>query len=185
MIKQIRTLLTGSILTAGLIGVSAQAMATATVEVYKSPTCGCCEKWVDHMKAHGFNVITKDVGNTEIRKKVGMSESLGSCHTALVNGYVMEGHIPAPDIIRFLRERPDALGLAVPDMPHGSPGMEGQRVDQYNVLKVNAPGQTRRDAEIYSRHNVPPQAQRNVPAAPTAGTGRAPDAGGSIMRLNN
>ncbi|MCW5618520.1 MAG: DUF411 domain-containing protein [Nitrosomonas sp.] len=136
------------------------------------------------MKAHGFTVITKDVGNQEIRKKVGMSESLGSCHTALVNGYVMEGHIPAPDIIRFLKEKPDALGLAVPDMPHGSPGMEGQRVDPYNVLKVNAPGQLRRDTEIYSRHNVP-QAQKNVPPAPSTATGNEPESDLSIMRLRN
>ena len=182
MKKQICNVVTGSILTFSLLGISLQLMATTTVEVYKSPTCGCCSKWVDHMKAHGFNVVTKDVGNKEIRKKVGMSESLGSCHTALVNGYVMEGHIPAPDIIRFLREKPDALGLAVPDMPHGSPGMEGQRVDPYNVLKVNAPGQTRRDAEIYSRHNVP-HAQREVPSA--AATATQSDEGASIMRLKH
>ncbi|MBX3628764.1 MAG: DUF411 domain-containing protein [Nitrosomonas sp.] len=184
MKKQIHTLLTGIILSVGLSGISPQVMATTTVEVYKSPTCGCCGKWVDHMKAHGFTVITKDVGNQEIRKKVGMSESLGSCHTALVNGYVMEGHIPAPDIIRFLKEKPDALGLAVPDMPHGSPGMEGQRVDPYNVLKVNAPGQLRRDTEIYSRHNVP-QAQKNVPPAPPTTTGNEPESDLSIMRLRN
>lgn len=184
MKKQIGTLLTGSALIASLLILAPQAMATTTIEVYKSPTCGCCSKWVDHMKAHGFNVITKDVGNKEIRKKVGMSESLGSCHTALVNGYVMEGHIPAPDIIRFLREKPDALGLAVPDMPHGSPGMEGQRNDPYSVLKVNAPGDSRRDAEIYNRYNDP-YAKKSMTPAPTPATQATPENGGSIMRLGN
>lgn len=136
------------------------------------------------MRDHGFTVITKDVGNNEIRKKVGMSESLGSCHTALVNGYVMEGHIPAPDIIRFLKEKPDALGLAVPDMPHGSPGMEGRRVDPYNVLKVNAPGDTRRDAEIYKRYD--PHAQKTTsPQAPASAANTESEGSSSIMRLKN
>jgi len=184
MKKQLHTLLSGAIIGIGLSSFPLQALATTTVEVYKSPTCGCCGKWVDHMKAHGFTVITKDVGNKEIRKKVGMSESLGSCHTALVNGYVMEGHIPAPDIIRFLKEKPDALGLAVPDMPHGSPGMEGQRVDPYNVLKVNAPGQQRRDTEIYSRHNFP-QTRKETSSAPAATSDNESGNGISIMRLKN
>ncbi|SFK50874.1 Uncharacterized conserved protein [Nitrosomonas aestuarii] len=181
----ISILLTCSIITTGLLVIVPQAMATTTVEVYKSPTCGCCSKWVDHMRDHGFNVVTKDVGNKEIRKKVGMSETLGSCHTALVNGYVMEGHIPAPDIIRFLKEKPDALGLAVPDMPHGSPGMEGRRSDPYNVLKVNAPGDTRRDAEIYNRYD--PYAKKSVTPAPASAPETKTDPAGvsSIMRLNN
>lgn len=185
MKKQIATFLTGLVLTIGLYGTVFQAMATATVEVYKSPTCGCCDKWVDHMRDHGFNVITKDVGNKEIRKKVGMSETLGSCHTALVNGYVMEGHIPAPDIIRFLKEKPDALGLAVPDMPHGSPGMEGRRVDPYNVLKINAPGDTRRDAEIYKRYD--PYAKKTMSPTPAPAAAEDENTGGvsSIMRLKN
>ncbi|SER66522.1 Uncharacterized conserved protein [Nitrosomonas sp. Nm51] len=186
MKKQICNLLTGLILMTGTLGIALPALATTTVEVYKSPTCGCCSKWVDHMRDYGFTVITKDVGNKEIRKKVGMSETLGSCHTALVNGYVMEGHIPAPDIIRFLKEKPDALGLAVPDMPHGSPGMEGRRVDPFNVLKVNAPGDTRRDTEIYQRYD--PYAKKNAspdpaPAAPA--TNADTEGFSSIMRLKN
>lgn len=184
MKKQIFTFLTGSFLITGLFGFAPNVVATTTVEVYKSPTCGCCSKWVDHMRDHGFTVITKDVGNNEIRKKVGMSETLGSCHTALVNGYVMEGHIPAPDIIRFLKEKPDAFGLAVPDMPHGSPGMEGRRVDPYNVLKINNPGDTRRDAEIYNRYD--PYAKKAMSPAPAAAT-KDENAEGvsSIMRLKN
>ena len=114
----------GMILAAGLLGVASQAVATTTVDVYKSPTCGCCAKWVDHMRDHGFTVKTHDVGNKEIRKKSGISESLGSCHTALINGYAIEGHVPAQDIIRLLKEKPKAVGLSVPDMPHGTPGME-------------------------------------------------------------
>ena len=184
MKKQLYTLLTGLTLVIGTLSIALPAFATTTVEVYKSPTCGCCSKWVDHMRDHGFTVITKDVGNKEIRQKVGMSETLGSCHTALVNGYVMEGHIPAPDIIRFLKEKPDALGLAVPDMPHGSPGMEGQRVDPYNVLKVNAPGQQRRDTEIYSRHNFP-QTRKETSSAPAATSDNESGNGISIMRLKN
>lgn len=167
-----------SVLAASLFGVITYATATTTVEVYKSPTCGCCAKWVDHMRDHGFTVKTHDVGNKEIRKKMGMSESLGSCHTAVINGYVFEGHIPAPDIKRFLRERPKALGLAVPDMPHGSPGMEGSRVDPYSVLMVKERGDARTDATIFSRYDpyAKPQAQSAQP-----GSGAAQD--GSVMRL--
>jgi hypothetical protein len=161
-----------------LFRIMTYAAATTTVEVYKSPTCGCCAKWVDHMRDHGFTVKTHDVGNKEIRKKMGLSESLGSCHTAIINGYVFEGHIPAPDIIRFLRERPKALGLAVPDMPHGSPGMEGSRVDPYSVLLVKERGDTRRDAIIYNRYDPYAKSQAQ-PAQPDAEGAQ----GGSVMRL--
>ncbi len=178
MNEQIHNFLAGFTLTAIISVFALPAFATTTVEVYKSPTCGCCSKWVDHMRDHGFTVVTKDVGNQKIRQQVGMSESLGSCHTALVNGYVIEGHVPAPDIIRFLKEKPDALGLAVPDMPHGSPGMEGRRVDPYSVLKVNAAGDTRRDAEIYQRYD--PHTK-----APAAATATQSEASSSIMRLKN
>ena len=175
---RVATLLAGTIFTASLLSMASQAVATTTVEVYKSPTCGCCSKWVDHMRDHGFTVKTRDVGNKEIREKVGMSATLGSCHTALVNGYVMEGHIPAPDIIRFLREKPKALGLAVPDMPHGSPGMEGSRVDPYNVLLVKERNDTRRQTEVYNRYD--PYAQKRAQPAPAS---TEPAKGGSVMRL--
>ncbi|WP_293006212.1 DUF411 domain-containing protein [Nitrosomonas sp.] len=155
------TLLIGSILTVNLLSVATQATATATVEVYKSPTCGCCDKWIDHMRDHGFTVKTHDVGNKEIRKKSGISETVGSCHTALVNGYAIEGHVPAPDVIRLLKEKPKAIGLAVPDMPHGSPGMEGSRSDPYNVLLLKERNQTRMDATIYNRYD--PYAKKAEP----------------------
>ena len=108
MKKSILTLLAGSI----LIGTfSSIATATTTVDVYKSPTCKCCAKWVDHMRANGFTVNTHDVGNKEVRERAGISTTLGSCHTALVDGYAIEDHVPAQDIKRFIKERPHAIGL--------------------------------------------------------------------------
>lgn len=161
MKMRMNTLLIGSILTVNLLSVATQVTATATVDVYKSPTCGCCDKWVDHMRDHGFTVKTHDVGNKEIRKKSGVSETVGSCHTALVNGYAIEGHVPASDVIRLLKEKPKAIGLAVPDMPHGSPGMEGSRSDPYNVLLLKERDQTRTDATIYNRYD--PYAKKAEP----------------------
>lgn len=117
------------------------------VEVWKDPNCGCCKDWVVHLEANGFQVKVNDTGNTAARKRVGLPDKLGSCHTALVSGYVVEGHVPAREIQRMLRERPKALGLAVPGMPVGSPGMDGpiygNRRDRYDVLLVNTDGSTR------------------------------------------
>lgn len=126
--------------------------AETTVEVYKSPTCGCCGKWVDHLRDHGFTVNTHDVGNKEARARAGISPTLGSCHTALVDGYAIEGHVPAKDIIRLLKERPKAVGIAVPDMPHGTPGMEGERSDPYDVLLIKEKGDTRDKATVFNRY---------------------------------
>jgi hypothetical protein len=118
------------------------------VEVWKSPSCGCCQDWIRHLQANGFRVVTYDTGNTEARGWLGMPASLGSCHTALVGGYAIEGHVPARDIRRLLGERPKAIGLAVPGMPVGSPGMDGPeygaRKDPYDVLLVQADGRTTR-----------------------------------------
>lgn len=115
--------------------------APSLVEVYKSATCGCCTKWVEHLKSHGFKVKTNDVANpSSYRAKFGVPDRLGSCHTALVEGYVIEGHVPAREIQRLLAERPRAKGLAVPGMPLGSPGMEGPRSDPYEVLLLQADG---------------------------------------------
>lgn len=139
--------LSRTIIAAVMLGTTAYA-AAATVEVYKSPTCKCCAKWVDYMRANGFTVNTNDAGNKEARERAGISTTLGSCHTALVDGYAIEGHVPAQDIKRLLRERPRAIGLAVPGMPHGSPGMEGARSDPYSVLMIDKQGGT----TVYSRH---------------------------------
>lgn len=125
---------------------SALAQA-ATVQVWKDPNCGCCHLWVEHLQASGFKVEVRDVGNTAARKRLGMPEQLGSCHTATVGGYVIEGHVPAADIHRLLKERPVALGLSVPGMPIGSPGMDGPeykgRKDAYDVLLVQKDGSSK------------------------------------------
>jgi len=122
------------------------APATA-IEVWKDPNCGCCKDWVDHMQANGFQATVHDTGNTAVREKLGLPQKLGSCHTALVSGYLIEGHVPAADVQRLLREKPSALGLAVPGMPVGSPGMDGAfyggRRDAYDVLLVARDGSTR------------------------------------------
>jgi len=127
------------------------SVLASEITVYKSPTCGCCKKWVQHLKDNGFDVVAKDVREVVPYKiKGGVPPELGSCHTAFVDGYVIEGHVPASDIKRLLSERPKAKGLAVPAMPVGSPGMEqGQRKDPYDVILIPEQGQ---QAEIYSRH---------------------------------
>lgn len=116
------------------------------VDVWKSPTCGCCKDWVTHMVSNGFQVRTHDDGNTAARQRLGVPVRLGSCHTASVAGYAIEGHVPAREIRRLLKDRPAAIGLAVPGMPIGSPGMDGpaygERTDSYDVLLVAKDGST-------------------------------------------
>jgi len=118
----------------------------AVIEVYKSPTCGCCSKWVEHLRAHGFTVQATDTAAMdELRAKHGVPRALRSCHTALVSGYVIEGHVPASDVQRLLSERPAIAGLAVPGMPIGSPGMEAPsgRTVPYDVIAFDRDGKTR------------------------------------------
>jgi hypothetical protein len=118
--------------------------AQATVEIWKDPSCGCCAEWVTHLEANGFAVRVNDRGNNAARARLGIPAALGSCHTAEVAGYAVEGHVPAADIKRLLAEKPTALGIAVPGMPIGSPGMEqGGRRDPYDVLLVAKGGGTR------------------------------------------
>ena len=120
------------------LGLPALAQTKPLVEVWKDPSCGCCGDWVTHMQASGFQVKVYDTGNAEARKRLGVPEKMGSCHTGLVAGYALEGHVPAREIHRLLKERPQAIGLAVPGMPVGSPGMDGAvyngRKDPYEVL---------------------------------------------------
>ncbi len=112
--------------------------------VYKSPTCGCCDLWIDHVKAAGFRAVGRNVRDvTALKRELGLPLNLASCHTGLVGGYLVEGHVPADLIQRLLEERPAALGLAVPGMPMGSPGMEGPRKERYDVLLVGRDGSTR------------------------------------------
>ena len=111
------------------------------ITVYKSPTCGCCGAWIEHLRKNGFEARVHEVPDaTPYQAKYGVPEALGSCHTAVIDGYVIEGHVPAADIKRLLRERPRARGIAVPGMPMGSPGMPGPRNDPYETLLFDASG---------------------------------------------
>ena len=125
----------------------AQGPSKVLVEVWKDPNCGCCKDWVAHMEASGFAVKVNDTGNSAMRAKLGIPQQLGSCHTALVGGYAIEGHVPAADVRRLLKERPQAIGLSVPGMPVGSPGMDGPvyggRKDPFDVVLVPKSGQPR------------------------------------------
>ncbi|MGI9329379.1 MAG: DUF411 domain-containing protein [Gammaproteobacteria bacterium] len=113
------------------------------VKVYKSPTCSCCSRWADQLSASGFEVETINVDNVvPIKQQYGVPRQLGSCHTAIVDGYVIEGHVPIADILRLLRERPDTKGIGVPGMPIGSPGMEGPDPQAFKVYAFDAQGTT-------------------------------------------
>lgn len=115
--------------------------AAPVIEVYKSASCGCCEGWVKHLRDNGFTVKAHDVANpSDYREKFGIPNELGSCHTAMVQGYAIEGHVPAAEIRRLLAEKPNARGLAVPAMPMGAPGMEGATSMPYDVLLVRKDG---------------------------------------------
>ncbi|CAN7516996.1 DUF411 domain-containing protein [Acidovorax sp.] len=135
------------LLAAGALPFAVNAAPPTPVEVWKDPNCGCCQDWVDHMQANGFSVKVHDTGNNAVRARLGLPQKLGSCHTALIGGYLVEGHVPASDVRTLLRQKPDALGLAVPGMPIGSPGMDGPayggRKDSYAVLLVARNGSTR------------------------------------------
>ena len=134
----------------GLAGCRSEAQ-TPTVTVYKSPTCGCCVLWADHMTASGFTVETVDVASMDdVKARLGVPNTLASCHTAVVGDYVVEGHVPAEDVERLLAEQPDATGLAVPGMPIGSPGMEveGRPADSYDVFLFTRDGR----ASVFSHH---------------------------------
>jgi hypothetical protein len=142
-----------------ILGISASAAAacaqtprlSSELAVYKSPTCGCCGAWVEHMTAAGFQAQITEVSDPgAVRGTHGVPASVASCHTALIGGYVLEGHVPAEDVRKLLAERPEALGLAVPAMPLGSPGMEtpdGQR-EPYETLLILKGGGTR----VFARH---------------------------------
>jgi hypothetical protein len=125
-------------------GLSAQQKAAAApipIKVYKTATCGCCAKWVDHLRANGFVAdVTNLTDLKEIKAKYKVPPAAESCHTAIVNGYVVEGHVPASEVHKLLKQRPAALGLAVPGMPMGSPGMEGPGAKPYDVLTIDKAG---------------------------------------------
>ncbi|HEU4642505.1 MAG TPA: DUF411 domain-containing protein [Gemmatimonadaceae bacterium] len=135
------------------IGGAAVAVATGSVPafgeaptpitVYKSPSCGCCAKWVEHLRAHGFAPSVRDMDDvSEVKATFGVPKALQSCHTATVGRYVVEGHVPADLIQKMLREQPKLAGLAVPGMVTGSPGMEGGRAEPYDVVAWDHAGHT-------------------------------------------
>jgi hypothetical protein len=149
-----KNLLPRTVIALGLavIVVTSQSRAeTPTIQVYKTPTCGCCTKWIDHLEAAGFVVEAQDLSDlTLIKATNGVPTQLASCHTAVVAGYVIEGHVPAHDVERLLKERPAVSGLAVPGMPKGSPGMEmsdPRRHERYEVLAFGPDG-----IEVFATH---------------------------------
>lgn len=135
----------------GLAGLASSAEPTAlpVITMFRSSTCGCCGKWAEHLRETGFaveEVETHDL--VSVKRRYGVPFQLSTCHTAVVGEYVIEGHVPAPDIQRLLRERPPAVGLVVPGMPMGSPGMEGAVSQAYDVLLLDEAGRTK----VYAHH---------------------------------
>lgn len=143
------TLLALSAAPIGAIAAASDRMMT----VWKDPDCGCCAEWVKHLEKNGFVVKVVDTGNQAIRTQLGVPPKFGSCHTALIQGYVIEGHVPGADIQRLVKEQLRALGLAVPKMPIGSPGMDGPeykgRRDPYAVLLIQKDG----GSSVFSSYN--------------------------------
>ena len=129
-------------------GATPAVLASQQVVVYKTPTCGCCKAWVDHLRANGFDVVERDSADlAPVKVAHGVPGALESCHTAVVDGYVIEGHVPADLVAKLLAERPEVAGLAVPGMPAGSPGMEGPYKEAYDVLAFQKDGRT----TVYAR----------------------------------
>ncbi len=119
------------------------------ITVYKSPTCGCCTKWVKHLEQNGFIVQALNSRDmSAVKRQMGITRDIQSCHTGEIDGYFIEGHVPASDIKRLLKEKPKAAGLTVPGMPMGSPGMEGHRKDAYSVLLISEDGKQ----QVFSKH---------------------------------
>ena len=150
-LKSVRTLVASALLgLTTLGGISTAVAADDEVVMYKDPNCGCCGKWAEHMREHGFKV--KEVATAQmgqVKGEAGVPQALGSCHTARVGGYVVEGHVPAADVRRMLTEKPAIAGISAPGMPMGSPGMEGPYpADRYDVVSFDAQGRT----AVYASH---------------------------------
>ena len=151
-LKSVRTLVASALLGLATLGGVSTAVATDDDEVvmYKDPNCGCCGKWAEHMRENGFSV--KEISSAEmgaVKRAAGVPQKLGSCHTAKVGGYIVEGHVPASDVKRMLTEQPAIVGISAPGMPLGSPGMEGPYpADRYDVISFDGEGRT----AIFSSH---------------------------------
>lgn len=139
-------------LAASALAPLAHAAARTRIEVWKDEGCGCCDGWVQHLEANGFEVKLHDGGHHPVRNKMGIGDKFASCHTGIVGGYAIEGHVPAREIRRLLAEKPNAIGLTVPRMPIGTPGMDGPeykgRRDAYDVLLLARSG----DASVYQHY---------------------------------
>ena len=119
------------------------------ITVFKDPNCGCCKNWVEYLRKHGYRVTVKDTSDMSgVNRTAGITDAIVACHTAFVNGYVIEGHVPVEDINRLLNEKPKVAGLAVPGMPGGSPGMESNPPVHYSVLSFLRSGTT----QVFARH---------------------------------
>jgi len=150
--KRVKILLSAILLATSLAGQAEEAVADKEMTVYRSPTCGCCGKWIEHVKQNHF--VIKDIVSDDmqaIKKKYGVPENLESCHTAIVDGYVIEGHVPAADIQKLLETKPKVVGLSAPGMPMGSPGMEmGGKTDDYDVVSFDSAG----NVQVFSEHKA-------------------------------
>lgn len=143
-----RVLLAAAVASAA--GIGPVFAADDEVTMYKDPNCGCCGKWADHMRANGFvvkEVATQNMG--AVKQSAGVPQALGSCHTARVGAYIVEGHVPAADVRRMLADKPPIVGISAPGMPQGSPGMEGPYpADRYDVVSFDRDGTNR----VFSSH---------------------------------
>ena len=141
----IALLISAGVVGAGSLLLGQKSAHAADVVVYKSPTCGCCKKWVSYLEQNGYAVEVHNESRSQlssIKAGMGVPRDLQSCHTAKIGGYIIEGHVPADVIARLLKEKPQIKGLAVPGMPMGSPGMEGPRKDSYDILALEENGKT-------------------------------------------
>jgi hypothetical protein len=135
--------LAGLALAIALTSGGVEAQKPVAAQVFKDASCGCCANWVEHLRRKGFAPTSENVADiTAVKDKYGVPPQTRSCHTALIGGYVIEGHVPAADIQRLLKEKPKIAGLAVPGMPIGSPGMEGPNPRPYDVLAFDKAGKT-------------------------------------------
>ena len=139
-----------------MAGSDAPDSSLPVVLVHKTPTCGCCNGWIEHLEAAGFTVDARNTTDImSVKRDGGVPVAMTSCHTALIDGYVVEGHVPIDQIQRLLSERPDIAGIAVPGMPVGSPGMEGRNAKPYQVLSFGRDGSASVFAEIDPRCSIP------------------------------
>ncbi len=183
-----RQIVASFVVTALVPSLRLRAAEDIPMTVWTGPGCSCCHDWVSHLKSNGFAVTTHDGGNTEARSRLGMPMQYGSCHTGEVGGYAIEGHVPATEIHRLLEERPDAIGLSVPAMPRGSPGMDGPvyggAQEPYDVLLIGRDG----TSSVYRSYRSSPsnaEAQEQSALHSAEGTVTAIDAAAGTISISH